>query len=307
MWIALAFLSAALLGLYDTAKKHALRDNAVIPILTLNTLFCALLFVPSIIMSAIGVLPPEHTLYVPAPDLHAFALIIVKSLIVLGSWIFGYYALKSLPLTIAGPINATRPVLTLLGALIIFGESLNHWQWAGVLVGILSFWMMSRSGRSEGIRFTHNRWIAFLIIAAILGALSGLYDKYLMRPAADSGAGLDPRTVQGWYNICQACMMAIVLALIWWPRRKAGYTSPMQWRWSIVLISLFLTAADAAYFHALTHSDAMIAVVSMVRRSSVVVSFLCGALLFGEKNLRSKAIDLLLVLLSMACLLIGTL
>ena len=50
----------------------------------------------------------------------------------------------------------------------------------------------------------------------------------------------------------------------------------------------------------------MISVVSMVRRGSVIVSFLCGAMLFKEKNLKAKVVDLALVLLSMLLLYIGS-
>ena len=46
--------------------------------------------------------------------------------------------------------------------------------------------------------------------------------------------------------------------------------------------------ADFAYFYALSLPGAMISIVSMVRRGSVLVSFLCGALLFREKNIKSK-------------------
>ena len=104
---------------------------------------------------------------------------VVKAVIVLSSWVCGYYAMKHLPLTIVGPINATRPVMTLVGALLIYGESLNLWQWAGVLLAIVSFFLLSRSGKKEGICFSHNGWICLLVIAAFLGAISGLYDKTL--------------------------------------------------------------------------------------------------------------------------------
>ena len=303
MWITLAFLSAALLGFYDTFKKHSLRDNAVIPILFLNTLFCALIFLPVIIASAQGWIAPGSQWHMPAPtwDVHRF--IVLKSLIVLSSWVLGYYAMKQLPLTIVGPINATRPVMTLVGALLIFGEDLNGWQWAGVALAVVSFYFMSRTGKREGIDFKHNRWIYFLVGAALLGAASGLYDKYLMSPAP-SGLGLNKMAVQGWYNVYQCFLMGIVLAVVWWPSRKNG--TRFDWRWSILFISLFLTAADFVYFYALTFPDAKIAVVSMVRRGSVVVSFLCGALFFREKNLKSKTVDLLLVLAGLACLWIGS-
>ncbi len=304
MWIALAFLSAALLGFYDACKKHSLRDNAVIPILFLNTLFCSLFFVPLIVLSWSGHIPAESTFYVPSPTWDDHRFIILKAVIVLSSWILGYFAMKNLPLTTVGPINATRPLMTLVGALLIFGEELNAWQWAGVALGILSFYLMSRSGKKEGINFSHNKWIYFLVAAAALGAASGLYDKYLMSPVDTGGAGINKMAVQGWYNIYQCIMMGMVLLIVWMPQRKRS--AAMKWRWSIVFISVFLTLADFVYFYALTFPEAMISVVSMVRRGSVLVSFMCGAMLFREKNLRSKAVDLALVFLGMACLWIGT-
>lgn len=304
MWIILAFLSAGLLGFYDACKKHSLRDNAVIPILFLNTLFCSLFFIPLIVLSWRGYIGPDAMLYIPVPEWSDHRYIILKAVIVLASWILGYVAMKNLPLTTVGPINATRPLMTLVGALLIFGEELNGWQWLGVGLGIVSFYLMSRSGRKEGIRFSHNKWIYFLIGAALLGAASGLYDKYLMSPVESGGAGINKMAVQGWYNIYQCIMMGMVLLIVWIPQRRRS--TALEWRWSIVFISIFLTLADFVYFYALTFPDAMISVVSMVRRGSVLVSFLCGALLFREKNLKSKAVDLALVFLGMACLWIGT-
>ena len=227
--------------------------------------------------------------------------ILLKAFIVLSSWLLGYIGIKYLPITILGPINATRPVMVLVGALLIFGERLNIWQWAGVVLAILSFFLLSRSGKKEGIDFKHNRWILCTVGAAVLGAISGLYDKYLM--ATEGGLGLPRLTVQCWYNFYQCIMMGIMLLLLWWPTRKGS--TPFRWRWSILFISIFLSIADYVYFYSLSLDGAMISVVSMVRRSSVLVSFILGALLFHEKNLRSKAIDLALVLLSMVLLWLG--
>ena len=304
MWIILAFLSAALLGCYDFFKKQSLKGNAVIPVLFLNTIICSLFFVPLIFGSSIGCLAESQQLFVPCENWEAHSFIFLKAIIVLSSWLCGYFAIKHLPLTIAGPINATRPVITLLGALFIYGEQLNFWQWAGVILTIISFFLLSKSGKKEGIHFLHNKWIFFLVTAALLGSASGLYDKYLMAPQEEGGLGLNRMFVQGWYNLYQAAMMAIVFLTLWFPTRKS--TTPFKWRKEILLISLFLTAADMAYFYALSEPDAMISIVSMVRRGSVIVSFLFGALLLHEKNLKAKAFDLLLVLLGMICLFIGT-
>ncbi len=303
MWLFLAFMSAALLGFYDSFKKKALQGNTVIPVLFLNTVFCSLIFLPLIILSATGTLPVGSTFHVGSGGWEMHRYIILKSLIVLSSWLAGYIGMKHLPLTIVGPINATRPVMVLVGALLVFGERLNAWQWAGVAVAAISFFMLSRSGKREGINFSHNKWIGCIVLAAVLGAVSGLYDKYLMASPADGGVGLDRMAVQSWYNVYQAFLMLAMLLIIWFPRRKKDL---FHWSWAILGISVFLSAADFLYFYALSLPGAMISIVSMIRRSSVIVSFLFGAAFFHEKNLRAKAFDLILVLLSMVLLFIGS-
>ncbi|WP_418983788.1 EamA family transporter [Alistipes sp.] len=298
MWLTLAFSSAALLGLYDAAKKKALTGNAVLPVLLLNTLFSTLLFLPAILSSELRLGWFDGTVLRAVPgDLQAHGLVVLKSTIVLTSWIFGYFGMKHLPITIVGPINATRPVMVLVGAMLLFGERLNVWQWTGVALAAASLFMLSRSSRREGVDFAHNLWILFVALSAVTGAVSGLYDKFIM-------SRLDPVFVQSWYNLYQLLMMTAVVAVVWWPRRHA--TTPFRWSWAIPLISIFLSLADFAYLYALRDSDAMISVVSMIRRGSVVVSFLCGAVLFHERNLRAKAVDLAFILLGMVFLWLGS-
>ena len=304
MWLILAFLSAALLGFYDSFKKKALEGNAVIPILFLNTLFSSLIFLPFIIVSYTTDALDGSLFHVASGGWETHKYIVLKSFIVLSSWILGYFGMKHLPLTIVGPINATRPVMVLVGALLIFGERLNIWQWLGVALAVISFFMLSRSGKKEGIDFKRDHWIWMIVGAALLGAVSGLYDKYLMASPADGGVGLDKMIVQSWYNIYQCFMMGAMLLLLWWPNRKNS--TPFRWHWCIVFISIFLSAADFVYFYSLSLPGAMISIVSMIRRGSVVVSFLFAALAFHEKNLKSKVVDLALVLLGMVCLYIGS-
>ncbi|MCI7427296.1 MAG: DMT family transporter [Prevotella sp.] len=304
MWLILAFCSAALLGLYDVSKKKALLNNAVLPVLFFNTVICTLIFIPFIVLSSTTNVLDGTVFYVEQSTWAEHKYIILKACIVLSSWVFGYFAMKHLPITIVGPINATRPVMVLVGAMLVFGERLNVWQWIGVLLAIVSFFLLSRSGKKEGVNFTHNRWIFFLVVAAVLGAVSGLYDKYLMAPPENGGVGLSRMVVQSWYKIYQLCLMGCAIFAIWYPTRKK--TTPFHWRWSIVFISIFLSIADFVYFYALSLPGAMISIVSMVRRGSVVVSFFCGAMLFKEKNLTSKLIDMLFVILGMIFLYIGS-
>lgn len=291
-------MSALLLGFYDVAKKQALKDNAVPIVLLLNTLFSTLLFLPILLSSELGLGWFDTTfLQFEALDVESHLRIMLKSAIVLSSWVFGYIGIKHLPLTIVGPINATRPVLVLLGALLIFGERLNLLQWAGVTLALFSIFLLSRAGKREGINFASNRWILCVAAAALLGAASGLYDRHIMRD-------MEPLAVQSWYNLYQAVMMGITVIII----TLCGNKSALKWRWSwaIPMISILLSAADMCYFVALSESDAMISVVSMIRRGSVVVSFACGAVLLREKNLKAKALDLVFILIGMVLLWLGS-
>lgn len=290
MWILFAFVSATLLGFYDVFKKQSLRDNAVLTVLLLNCLFSSIIFLPMI-------------WYAPFGGWEVQKYIVLKAFIVLSSWICGYYAMKHLPLTIVGPVNASRPMLVLLGAMFIFGERLNLFQWTGVLLALSSFLLLKLGGKKEGIDFMRNRWALCLIAAALLGACSGLYDKYLMSSPEEGGLGLNRLTVQSYFNFYQLAIMLVVVMLERW---KGQSETNFKWRWTIPFISLFICAADLAYFYSLSLDDAMISVVSMVRRGSVIVSFMMGAFLFHEKNLKSKAVDLVLVLLGMLFLYLGT-
>jgi len=338
MWLILAFVSATFLGFYDTSKKASLKDNAVLPVLLLNTIFSTIIFSP-FLLDYIGgfgwfegtfldtsafsrisqTADPQHlaeTACSPLaartsqnglpinelqitlnPEIRAHLLVILKAFIVLSSWICGYFGLKHLPLTIVGPINATRPVLVLVGAMLFFGEKLNLCQWIGVLLAILSIFLMSRSSKKEDIDFKSNRWIWCVAAATIMGAVSGLYDKFIMK-------SLSPMFVQSWFNFYQMIIMTAICGLIWWPTRKQ--TTPFRWTWAIPLISIFICLADFAYFTSLNDPDSMISVVSLVRRSSVIISFACGVVIFKERNLKAKIIDLGLILLGMAFIWIGT-
>lgn len=300
MWLLLAFVSATLLGFYDTSKKAALKDNAVLPVLFLNTLFSTLIFAPFILDGIIGNGWFDGTVFETGPyagDLKAHLLVIVKAIIVLTSWIAGYYGIKHIPITIVGPINATRPVMVLVGAMLFFGERLNLCQWIGVLLSILSIFLMSRSSKKENIDFVRNRWMWCVAIGTIMGAVSGLYDKFIM-------SRLSPLFVQSWFNLYQFIMMFIILMLVWYPTREK--TTRFHWSWAIPLIALFVAAADFSYFNALSMPESMISVVSLIRRGSVLISFACGVLIFKERNLKAKIFDLLLILIGMIFVYFGS-
>lgn len=291
MWVLLATVSALCLGFYDVMKKLSVDGNNVLGVLFLNTVFGALFMLPVIVVGLM------HGNYGLGGTLAGHGCILVKSGIVLGSWLLGYASIKHLPLTIAGPINASRPVLVLVGALVIFGERLNLWQWAGVLLGFWSLFFISRLGGKEGFSLKHSRWVWMAIGATALGAVSALYDKYLL-------TRFEPLEVQAWYSLYQLVIMGVTLFVI---MKSTRVSVPLRWRWTIPFISVFLTVADVAYFYSLSLEGSMIAVVSMIRRGSVIVSFFYGVIALHEKNIRLKLIDLTLLLIGLTFLVIGSL
>ena len=303
MWTFLAFISALCLGFYDISKKIALRDNQVIDVLTLSVCFSSLSLSIPLILSR---LCPEMMIgthfYVPHLDLQAHLYTVLKSAIVLSSWVFAYISLKHLPISVVSPMQATRPMWTLVGALLIFHEHLNSFQWLGILLAIGSIFVFSI--RKETITnhqlpiTNNNRYYIALALAIILGACSGLYDKYLMRR-------YDHNAVQVYYTFYQAIMMLITWAII---NHKSPITNhqSIQKIGVIVLISLFLIVSDNVYMLALRDPDSMIAVVSTIRRGGAVIGFAYGLLFLREPDPWRKILCMLGILSGLICLALGS-
>ncbi len=297
MWFIYALFSALFLGVYDVLKKVSVNNNAVFPVLLISTAASALLFIPIFVISYFDIISTEHLLYIPRVDFHTHLLIIAKSVLVLTSWIFSFFALKHLPLTVVSPIRATGPLWTLIGAILIFGEQLNTLQWVGLITTLAFFYLFSTLGKLEGLSFKSNIWFWFVILATLTGAASGLYDKYLMQ-------NLDRMAVQSWFSVYQAFLMIPIVFLIWYPKRKKH--GAFQFRWSIPFVGILLVIADFAYFYALSHPEALISIISAIRRGSVVIAFAFGALLFREKNIGKKAIYLFGILTGIFLLVLGS-
>jgi transporter family protein len=290
MWIYLGVLSSVFLGLYDICKKKAVNDNAVLPSLMLSTVFGALMLSPFIIVSySMPEVGLPFGLKVGALSVGGHLKIFLKSFIVASSWVFAYFAIKHLPISIASPIRASAPLWTLIGAIILFSEKPSPLQWVGIITIFISYYAFSVIGNGEGIRFTKNKWVGFIFAATLLGTASGLYDKYLINTL-----GFHPFTVQAWFSVYLVIIFSVVVAVFWYPVRKKH--TPFKWRWAIPLVGILLMCADFAYFNALQDKGAMISILSVLRRGSVVISFVGGGIIFKEQNKRKKGYALLGVL-----------
>jgi drug/metabolite transporter (DMT)-like permease len=275
-WIVASLVSALFLGVYELCTKHAVRDNAVVPVLFFSTLSGATVWLVLLVGQTIqpGTLPTS--LVVDPLTLVQHLQLVLKSAIVAASWVFTYFALKHLPLSLGSPIRATSPLWTLFGAILILGERPTWLETVGVLTTLASFVGLSFVGRLEGVHFHRNKWVWFLVAGTLLGAVSSLYDKYLL-----GRAHFSVPTVQAWFSVYLLVLFtpfAIGWKRRWWPRKV------FHWRWSIPFIAFSLLVADYIYFSALRDPTSLVSIVMSLRRGSTLVGFAGGLLLFGEKN-----------------------
>ena len=292
LWFILTLIAAVFLGLYDIAKKHSVNDNAVPPVLLANVSTAALIWGVPIIAGLVFADSESGWLTrLWNPTLTEHALLFGKSALVGSSWMFAFFALKALPISIAAPIRATSPLWTIVLAVSLTGERPLPLQWIGIALILIAFFSFSLVGKREGIRFHRDPAIGLMIVATLISAFCGLYDKYLLQTI-----GLKPAIVQAWFSIYLVPVM-LPLNLYWW--RYDRQTTPFQWRWSIPLIAIFLLVADYTYFVAVAQPDALISVISPLRRTSIVIAFLFGIFILKEQNWRPKLASIAVLIAGM--------
>ena len=287
MWILLALGSAAIIGFYEVLKKHALDNNAVIPVLYIATLTGSTIF----LLANFFHHPPHHL----SISFNDHLLVLIKALLVTAAWILGFLGLKHLPISIAAPLSAVGPFFTLCGAIFLLNEHLTIFQLTGCIIMIMSVFLFSNTAQKEGISIFRSKWVLALLISALLGAISSLYDKYLV-------PRLGPDQVQFWFTFYLPVVMTPFMFILWYPSRKVDR---YVWRWSVPIIGIFLVIADYLYFHAIVEKDALIAVIDALRRSNLVIAFLVGGILFGEMNIRKKGVAICGVLTGVILIIIS--
>ncbi len=296
-WIVASLVSAFFLGCYDLCTKHAVRDNAVLPVLFLANVCSATVWLTLMALHVVAPNALPAGLTVDHLTWAQHGLLALKSFIVSLSWVCSYFAVKHLPVSIASPIRATGPMWTLIGALLVLGERPSGLELLGITITLASFVGLSFAGAKEGIHFHRNQWIGWLFAGTLLGALSGLYDKFLL-----GRVGFTASTVQAWFSIYLALLflpLATGWKLRWWPRHE------FHWRWSVVGVSAALLVADYVYFSALRDPAALISLVSSLRRGSTLIAFAGGLLFFGEANAKQKIPAVIGVLAGVVLTLVG--
>ena len=287
-WTGWILASAVFLAFYDIAKKHAVAGNAVLPTLLCSTLFGCAAFAAVALAIGGGV---ETLMRI---DARILLLASVKSVIVAVSWVFTFCALRTLPITIATPIRASAPALVFLIAFFLYGERPSSLQGAGMAMVFAGYFAFSWAGKSEGIDFFHCPAVGLAVLGAVFSACSAIWDKYLFQCCR-----LDKEAVQFVFQCALVIVYGTMLSIRWAFRVLLGGADGgcrFQWRWSIPFVGILLATADWLYFSGIASDGAPISVASLMRRFSVVITFLAGAKFFHERNLVRKGIALAAIL-----------
>ena len=280
-WIAWILASSVFLAFYDLSKKASVRNNAVLPVLLLATIAGAAAYVTALgVVGGIGA-----ALEISSRDL---ALVGVKSLIVSTSWVLTYCALRTLPITIATPIRASAPALVFIVAFFLYGEHPTLAQGLGMALVFIGYWMFSWAGKHEGIDFLRSHAVWFAVGGMFMSALSSLWDKFILQRCA-----IPVEMMQFWFQIG---LVAIYLFLFSGQRLLRLERDAFKWRWSIPATGVLLVAADWLYFHGLAIPNVSISAGSLLRRFSVAITFVLGAVFFHERNLKRKGLALAAIL-----------
>jgi len=287
VWLIPILLSSVTLGIYDICKKEAVDRNSVMPVLFLATLCGSVAFL-------IGMLVTGRFMEVAACGGRNWNLILLKSLLVAGSWICVYYAVRELPLSIASPIRASSPFWTFLGSLVLYCEIPSWLQGVGMLAIFGGYYAFSLIGKMEGISFRHHRGLHLAILGTVLGSCSALYDKYLL-----GVLHIPQNTVQFWFAVDLVFILGAAYLI-----RKCCFPAgqPFVWKWSILFTGVLLILSDYLYFYAVSLPGTHISILSLLRRCSCIVSFTFGCLFLHDRNVRPKVIALALILLGVILL-----
>jgi len=293
----LGLLAALFLGLHSLCKKHAVQGNEVFPVL-LGTIGSGFLFLLPFFVGSVYF--PEYTkklgFFITSISWELHGFIFIKSAIMAASWILAYQALKHLPITIVTPIRSAGPFFTFIGAILIYQEKPNTLQWIGFFLIIFSVLLYSKIGKKEGINFKRNKWIFAIIGATFLGASSGLYDKFLIQ-----NLSIDPQTLIFWFGFYVILILLIILSITWFPFKKKR--KAFIWRWTIPAVGILLLAADYFYFKALQDPEALIMLLSAIKRSQILIAVVIGGLVFKEQNKRKKLVPLFGILFGVGLIL----
>lgn len=184
-------------------------------------------------------------------------------------------------LTVVYPTaRGSGPLLAAIGAVLLLGEALGLWAWAGIVAMCAGIWLIAGGpgARRAASMSPHDalRLRSGLLWGGLTGLMIALYtvlDGYAMRVAL-----LSPLVYDYFANVLR---LPWLLPLVWRDRARAPAAWRTQWKAALILA----VCSPAAYILVLwAMTMAPVSLVAPTREVSMLFAALLGGRLLAEKD-----------------------
>ena len=265
IWISAAILSAVFAGLTSILAKCGIKK-------TDSDLATAIRTIVVLIFSWIMVLVvgSQHTIAEIEPK--AFIFLILSGLASGASWICYFKALSVGDINKVVPIDKSSTVLTVLLAIICFGETSNLVMKliATAILAVGIFLMVEKKKREE--KQESKTWMLYAVLAAVFAALTSILAKMGI-------SGVES-------NLGTAIRTGVVLIMAWvivFARGKQAQLKSIDKK-ELLFIGLSGIATGASwlcYYYAIQNGE--VSVVVPIDKLSIIVTVIFSYFVFKEK------------------------
>jgi len=284
-WIPLVLLYGLLKGGREIAKKKAMTKNSVMEVLFVYTL-----------MSFVFVLPQAGQ--AGGMEGRFFFYIALKSFVMFLAWLFGFYSLKKMPVSLYGVLSLSRVLFASFSGIIFLHEPVSAFQLTGLLIvcaGLLLLKVPARKQPAATENSLENSsqtispiYIILAFMSCILNSVSGFMDKVLMKDVTSS-------QLQFWYMLFLILYYTIYVLV----RRIKINPSVFKNGWVWALAIMFVIG-DKALFIANGMPQSRITIMTLIKQSSCLVTILGGKIFFKEDRILYRLFCALIILCGIA-------
>ena len=282
IWIPLVLLYGLLKGGREIAKKKAMTKNSVMEVLFVYTL-----------MSFVFVLPQAGQ--AGGMETRFFFYIALKSFVMFLAWLFGFYSLKKMPVSLYGVLSLSRVVFATLSGVIFLHEALSVFQMTGLIIVCAGLLLLRVPGKKQEAQATTETALAepepvktiYIIMAfasCIFNTISGFMDKVLMKDVTSS-------QLQFWYML----FLVIYYSIFMLVRREKISASVLKNGWIWALAIMFVIG-DKALFIANGMPQSRITIMTLIKQSSCLVTIIGGRIFFKEERILYRLMCALIIL-----------
>ena len=277
MWILLAFLSAFFAGITAILAKIGIRK-------TDSTVATAIRTVIVLAFSWIVAWIAGSAKDILTLDGKSLLFLVLSGLATGASWLCYFRALSCGDVNKVVPVDKSSTVLSVLLAIVIFGETGNlAWKLCGTLLIAVGTFLMIERKKTEAVS-GQRVWFPWAAGSAVFAALQSVLAK------------IGTENVES--NLATAVRTAVVLVMAWGMvliTRKGGELRhiPRRELLFICLSGISTGTSWLCYYRALSQGQA--SVVVPIDKLSIVVTVMFAYFVFGEKLKKRSAAGLFLI------------